>query len=240
MSFAPVGFMRYLVLACDYDGTLALHGRVDEATLAALQRVLASGRKLILVTGRELDDLARTFSHQQLFEWIVAENGALLYHPASQQEKVLCERPPQAFLDRLRQQGVTPMSVGRVIVATWHPHETAVLATIRELGLELQVIFNKDAVMVLPAGINKATGLAAALDAMKLSPHHVVGVGDAENDLAFLDLCACSAAVANALPLVKERVNVVLHGDHGKGVRELIDALLANDLGPPEEGATPG
>ena len=48
---------------------------------------------------------------------------------------------------------------GRCIVATWEPHERHVLETIRDLGLELQVIFNKGAVMVLPSGINKATGL---------------------------------------------------------------------------------
>ncbi|MEA2641569.1 MAG: hypothetical protein QOF51_2963 [Chloroflexota bacterium] len=51
---APV---RYLVLACDYDGTLATSGRVDEASIDALERLLASGRRLILVTGRELADV---------------------------------------------------------------------------------------------------------------------------------------------------------------------------------------
>src|SRR5438270_10044233 len=81
--------MRYLALATDYDGTLAHHGRVAESTLAALQRLLASGRRLILVTGRELDDLRTVFDHWQLFEWVVAENGALLYHPASKREKLL-------------------------------------------------------------------------------------------------------------------------------------------------------
>ncbi len=52
--------MRYLALACDYDGTLAQHGRVDDATVAGLERVLATGRKLVMVTGRELDELHAT------------------------------------------------------------------------------------------------------------------------------------------------------------------------------------
>jgi hypothetical protein len=52
----------------------------------------------------------------------------------------------------LIERGVGPISVGRVIVATWEPHENTVLKTIRDCGLELQVIFNKGAVMVLPAG----------------------------------------------------------------------------------------
>jgi HAD superfamily hydrolase (TIGR01484 family) len=222
--------MRYLALACDYDGTLAHDGLVTERTLAALQGLLKSGRRLIMVTGRELEDLRKTFAHLHFFEWIVAENGALLYDPASAREKLLAERPPQTFIDRLRQRGVAPLTVGRVIVATWHPYETIVLDTIRELGLELQVIFNKGAVMILPTGVNKATGLSAALHEMSLSPKQVVGVGDAENDHAFLSLCGCSAAVANALPAVKQRADIVLHGDHGTGVAELIDRLINNDL----------
>src|SRR5207302_8744197 len=92
------------------------------------------------------------------------------------------------------------------------------------------VIFNKDAVMVLPAGVNKATGLATALAEMSLSPHNAVGIGDAENDHAMLALCECSAAVANALPVVKEKADIVIRGDHGAGVAELIDELIANDL----------
>lgn len=69
--------------------------------------------------------------------------------------------------------------MGRVIVATWEPHQTTVLEVIRELGLELHVIFNKGAVMILPSGVNKATGMAATLDELGLSPHNTVGIGDA-------------------------------------------------------------
>src|SRR5437667_12765551 len=90
--------MRYLVLACDYDGTIAHDGRVDRKTLAALQRVRASGRKLLLVTGRELPDLQATFGREELFDWIVAENGALLFQPATKEVKLLAPAPPEAFV----------------------------------------------------------------------------------------------------------------------------------------------
>jgi HAD superfamily hydrolase (TIGR01484 family) len=222
--------MRFHALATDYDGTLATHGTVDEPTLAALQRLLASGRKLIMVTGRELPDLMSTFPRLDLFESVVAENGALLYRPGTREERALAVPPPEAFLSALRSRGVQPVSVGRAIVATWEPHEKAVLDAIHELGLELQVIFNKGAVMVLPSGVNKATGLAAALKELGLSPHNVAGVGDAENDHAFLRLCGCSVVVANALPGLKEIADWVTAGAHGKGVCELIGELLADDL----------
>ena len=222
--------MRYLALCTDYDGTLATDGRVLPATERALERLLASGRRLVLVTGREIDDLQKVCARLDLFEYVVAENGALLYKPSTGQEIPLAAPPPEAFVSLLRQRGVGPVSVGRVIVATWEPHESTVLATIRDLGLELQVIFNKGAVMILPAGVNKATGLASALEKMGLSPHNAVGIGDAENDHALLALCECSAAVANALPTLKSSADIVTAGDHGAGVVELIEELLRDDL----------
>lgn len=222
--------MRYLALACDYDGTLALDGRVSDAAIAALERVRASGRKLLLVTGRQLDDLATVFSRFDLFERVVAENGALMFDPAQREERQLAEAPPAGFVERLQQRGVAPLALGRVIVATWRPHELEVLAAIRDLGLEHQVIFNKEAVMVLPPGVNKASGLLAALDHLHLSPHNVVAVGDAENDHAMLQASECGVAVANSVPNLKERADLVTEGDHGRGVEELADRLVASDL----------
>lgn len=222
--------MRYLALATDYDGTLAHDGRVDQATLAALERLRATGRKLILVTGRELADLLAVFPEVGLFESVVAENGALLYRPATRETRLLSEAPPERFVQELQRRGVTPLSVGHAIVATVHPHETTVIDVIGLQGLELHVIFNKGAVMILPSGVNKATGLRIALKELGLSPHEVVGVGDAENDHAFLSYCECAVAVANALPAVKERANLVTKGHHGAGVVELIDHLVASDL----------
>src|SRR5262245_29410644 len=127
--------MRYFTLACDYDGTLAHDGVVSERTLAALERLRASGRSLILVTGRQIDDLKTVFSRFDLFERIVAENGALLYRPPTLEEKQLAEPPPAEFIDALRARGVNPISIGRAIIATWEPHEMVVLETIRDFGL---------------------------------------------------------------------------------------------------------
>ena len=215
--------MRYLTLCTDYDGTIAHDGRVDAETIAALEELRASGRRLVLVTGREIDDLLRVFDRVDLFDRIVAENGALLYRPKTREERVLGEEPPASFIGEL-QAARRRQHLGQAAASLrpGSPHEREVLEVIRDLGLELQVIFNKGAVMVLPSGINKATGLQCALDEMNVSAHNSVGVGDAENDHAFLNICECSAAVANALPAVKEKVDIVLDRDHGAGVRELI------------------
>jgi HAD superfamily hydrolase (TIGR01484 family) len=222
--------VRYHALACDYDGTLATHGTVDEHTLEALDRFRSSGRKLILVTGRELDDLGRVFPHFDYFDRVVAENGALLYRPSSGEELLLAEPPPAAFIAGLRERDVSPLSVGRVIVATWEPFHTTARDLIRALDLELQVVFNKGAVMVLPFGVDKAAGLKAALAELGLSVHQSVGIGDAENDEIMLSACRCSAAVANALQRTKEFADIVTEQSHGAGVAELIDRIIATDL----------
>lgn len=222
--------MNFRALACDYDGTLATHGVVDQETVTALRRWLAADRLLLMVTGRELPELKAIFPELSMFHLVVAENGALLYDPARDQETPIAAAPTDAFVQELTARGVAPISRGRSIVATWEPHETMVLQVIHDLQLELQVIFNKGAVMILPTGINKATGLAAALRKLELSRHNTAGIGDAENDHAFLHACRLGVATANALETVKERADVVTKRDHGGGVAELIDHLLSNDL----------
>ncbi|MFC4113458.1 HAD hydrolase family protein [Nonomuraea zeae] len=222
--------MRYNVLACDYDETLARGGQVPDATIQALELLSRAGIKLLLVTGRELDDLLTVFPHPGLFDLVVAENGGLLHDPHQRTTDTLADPPPTELAERLRDEGVTPLGIGHVVLATREPHDVQVHAAIRDLGLELQVIYNKGAVMVLPPGVNKATGLAAALDRLSLSPHSVVAVGDGENDHAFLHAAECGAAVANALPALKDACDLRLDGENGEGVAELAGMLLAGDL----------
>ena len=222
--------LRYVALASDYDGTLAHNGEVTEKTVEAIRQLKGSGRKFILVTGRILSELQDVFPQYELCDLIVAENGGLLWNPATRAETLLAPPPPVQFVEELKRRGVSPLSEGRVILATWMPHETVVFETIRDLRLEMQVIFNKGAVMILPSGVNKGSGLKAALEVLGLSPHNVVSVGDAENDHTLLQLSEAGVVVSNALPSLKEAADLITTGDHGQGVTELIEKLLLNDL----------
>ena len=217
-------------LACDYDGTLAHDGIIDGPTTTALDRFLAAGGRLVMVTGRELPDLQTVCSVLNRFEWIVAENGALIYRPSDGFSQLLCPSASAELAQKLAQAGVQPLSVGRAIIATREPHETIAFALIKQLGLELQIIFNKGAVMILPTGVNKATGLTAALAQMKVAAQDIVGIGDAENDHALLSMCGIGVAVGNAVPTLKEHADVVTKGARGAGVSEIIDRILAGDL----------
>jgi HAD superfamily hydrolase (TIGR01484 family) len=218
--------MQWAALACDYDGTLAGHGHVRPATLVALRRVRRSRRKLLLVTGRELDEFLGVFSRLDLFDRVVAENGAVLYEPATHKRRLLASRAPRELVAALRTRRIEPLSIGNSIVATSRAQRHVVSEVIDDLGLPLQVILNKRSLMVLPPGVNKATGLRAALHEVGVRPENTVGIGDAENDEDFLALCGYSAAVANALPALKRKVSLVTTGSHGEGVVELVNHLL--------------
>jgi len=219
------GRLSWAVLASDYDGTLANGGRVAPATLEALHQVRRSGRKLLLVTGRELKELFDVFPPIGIFDRVVAENGAVVYDPATGTRRVLAHLP-RKLADALRARRVKPLSVGHVIVATAREHQDVVSRIIREQDLPLHIILNKRSLMVLPNGVNKASGLRDALNEMNLAPEDTVGVGDAENDEDFLALCGYSAAVANALPKLKRKVDIVTSAGHGEGVVELVQHLL--------------
>jgi hydroxymethylpyrimidine pyrophosphatase-like HAD family hydrolase len=222
--------MRYLVLVTDYDGTIATDGKADESALIAIERLRRSGRRAVLLTGRRVDDLLAVCPRLEPFDQVVAENGAVLYQPRTREQTLLGRPPPARFVERLRDLTGNAIEVGKVVVGTRLPHHLAVLQAIQEMGLELQIVFNKEAVMVLPAGVNKATGMDYALRKLGLSPHEAVGIGDAENDHSFLEQCECAVAVANAVPSVRQSVAFTTRGQNGQGVVELVDEVIENDL----------
>lgn len=228
MTFRRLSFyhqmMKILAIACDYDETIAPRGRIDEALLPGLSRLRALDLKTILVTGRELNDLRRVCGHLDYFDLVVAENGAVLFDPVSAKVELLVEPPPAAFLGRLQEMGV-PFTMGHVIISTRQPHENEVLTAIKDLGMELHLIFNKGAVMVLPTSTNKAMGLKVALKRLDLSRHNVVGIGDAENDHSLLDYAGIGVAVSNAVENLKIVADLVTKGESSAGVGELIDLI---------------
>jgi hypothetical protein len=222
--------LRLRALAADYDGTLAEHGVLAPETAAELERLRAADWQLVLVTGRQLADLQNVCRRLDLFAAVVAENGALLYLPATGESRELAPPPPPAFLAALRRHGVEPLVVGAVIVATLLPHLETVRQTIAELQLAMDISLNRDAVMILPAGVDKGSGLAQALTALGLSGEETVGIGDAENDLPLLAHCRLAIAVGNALPPVRAAAHIATAGAAGAGVREAIGRLLAGNL----------
>jgi HAD superfamily hydrolase (TIGR01484 family) len=218
------------VFATDYDGTIAERNSVPAAAARALERVRGTGRKLLLVTGRMLPDLQRVCPDaDRMFDAIVAENGALAYFPERRESRRLADAPEPALLEALRRRGV-PFDVGSAIIATDAPFAEAALSAIRETGVERTLVFNKDALMLLPGGVTKGTGLTAVLTALELSAHNMVGIGDAENDHAFLAMSEFAVAVADAVPALRERADYVTRQPGPLGTVEFIEEHLLRDV----------
>jgi hydroxymethylpyrimidine pyrophosphatase-like HAD family hydrolase len=217
------------VLATDYDGTIASDGHVDAPTVDALERARNAGIRLVLVTGRTLYDMFDRFKPLGLFDRVVAENGAVLYDTARCRTTALAEAPPLELLEALAKDGV-PFSIGSTIVATVESHQLQLVRAIRELGLAWHVIPNRAARTALPVDVTKATGLLRALTDIGAAADRTVGVGNAENDVAFLRMCGLAAAVSDSLPCVQEAADIVTDRARGAGVAQLIDWWLAGEL----------
>lgn len=213
------------MLACDYDGTLAEHGKMNSVTEQALRDVKQAGLLLGLVTGRLLDDLLRVCPQVPLFDIVIAENGAVLYQPSNGETIDLGPSPSAEFCAALDQRGVN-FATGRVLVNTLRPYGDAVREAIQTCNCDLEMIFNNEALMILPRGVDKASGLQAGVERLDMTADAVVAVGDAENDVAFLRAAGLAVAVANAIDELKREADIVTEGVAGDGVVEFVEKHL--------------
>ena len=216
---------RARALAVDFDGTLADGGVVAPDTLDALKRAIERRVRLLLVTGRRLPSVERAFPHLELFDRVVAENGAILYEPRRQQSTTLAPPPPESLLDALRRAEV-PIVIGRSIVETALPFQHQVQAALRMAHVEWEIVLNRSSLMILPAGVTKVTGLVPALQELGIASEDTAGIGEAEHHQAILAASGYAIAVANAVPSLKTIAHYVTAAPSGAGVVEAIDGLF--------------
>ena len=213
----------FRAVALDFDGTLA-EGSVAPETLAALDEARVRGIRVILATGRVMDDLRAVFPQvEEHVDAVVAENGAIMVTPVG--VRLLAPPVNRAVSLALTARGVRHRD-GQVLIACSAADEPAALEVVRKLGLDCQLVRNRSEMMILPAGVTKGGGVREALDDLGLSPHNTIGVGDAENDHSLLDLCEIGVAVANAVDAIKAHADVTLGAPDGQGVAELLRGPL--------------
>ena len=226
----------FKALACDYDGTLASEDRLGPDALAALAKAREAGLRLILVTGRTFFELTRVCERLDLFDGVVAENGGVLYVPATAMIRALAPPPPPRFLAELDRRGVG-YQLGRVVVGTARSQEAAVRAALAEAGVQLELVPNRAALMVLPAGISKGAGVRQMLPALGLSFHDVLALGDAENDLDLFDACGWAGCPGSAVPELMRRADWTFPGEDGAAIARAIVGPILNGLLPLDRSA---
>jgi hypothetical protein len=212
--------MKFSVLALDYDGTIAREGVLDPEVRAAITEVQAQGITVVIVSGRILSDLEQAARDLGFVDAVVAENGAVLCFPNGH-PRLLGHPHPAVFLAELRRRGIA-FSTGQCIVEADAASAQPILAVIRDLELPLVLLFNRNHLMVLSQSISKATGLRAALSALRLSVHNAIGIGDAENDHDLLTACELGVAVAWGSRELQAVADEVLQGDGPSAVAAYI------------------
>lgn len=224
--------MKFSVLALDYDGTIAHHGKADPGVVLAIREARACGIVVVLVTGRILSDLHRVLKEDDLFDAIVAENGAVLAFPSGR-TRALGRPPSPEFLSELCDRRVE-IVFGECIVEADSGAAPEILATIRKLHLPLMLVFNHGRVMILPQGITKESGLREALNTMRLSLHNCIGIGDGENDHALLDACEIGVAVGWGSKPLQEIADHVLEGTGPESLAAYIREISGSRKIPPQ------
>lgn len=211
----------FKVVAVDLDGTLTSNGgNVDPETVQAIDQARRDGLAIVVVTGRIGAELHAEFPElADHVDALVLENGAVV--SVDGQPRAVAAPVVPDLDEALAKRGI-PYRRGEVLVAVDGEYAVSVAEVIGELGMDYQLIRNRAALMVLPAGISKATGLSALLEKMNLSPHNTVAVGDAENDLSLLAVAEVGAAVAGAVSSLRRFADVVLDEPAGAGVAALL------------------
>lgn len=217
--------MHLNILALDLDGTLAEEGRLSAATWDALRLAKKAGLKLILATGRRLEVLPEIGPFDHLFEAIIAENGAAIYFPRNDKVILPFGHLATEVVEQL-EAAEMPLERGMAIAATWVPHDKTVLEILAETAYAATVEYNKGAVMVLPPGATKGTGLIIALKELGYSAKNMLACGDAENDRSMFNVAEMAVAVANATNPIKSLADTVLTRPNGQGVQYLIQQLI--------------
>lgn len=223
--------MKFSILALDYDGTIARHGHAHPEVVTAIREARAQGITVVLVTGRILADLHRVLTEEDLFDAIVAENGAVLAFPNGR-TRALGRTASRELLSELCERRVE-CAFGDCVIEADADAAPQILGAIRKLELPLMLVFNRSRVMVLPQGINKATGLREALNTMRLSLHNCIGIGDAENDHALLDACEIGVAISWGSKSLQEIADYVLEGSGPEALARYIREVSSQTKLPP-------
>jgi hypothetical protein len=203
--------VKFLVLALDFDGTIARNDVLDPDVRVAIGELRAKGIVVVLVTGRIIEDLRRVAGDLHFVDAVVGENGAVIEFPDSGYSEDLGQPPPGSLLTELAGQGI-PYAVGKSIVEADTREAPRILGIVQRLELPLVLVFNRGRVMVLPQAISKATGLRKALAILRLSEHNAVAIGDAENDHELLRACEVGVAVAWGSEALKRSADYILPG----------------------------
>jgi hydroxymethylpyrimidine pyrophosphatase-like HAD family hydrolase len=209
------------VLAFDFDGTLAENGAVPQPLQRALMKLHNLGCALFLVTGRRFEGIPLGVL-SDIFDGIVWENGAVICRTATNEVYLPFGYISPNLVEALEEAGI-PLEHGLAIVSTWAPHRDAIWKVLSAWGGDTTIVGNKGALMILPAGAAKGSGLEKLLELCGYSPRNLASFGDGENDLSMLQTGEIGVAVGSAVSRLKTAADLVTSQPGPAGVLEALE-----------------
>lgn len=214
-------------IVADYDRTttnpdLTPSRKAFEAIHKAKEKmnmffILASGRPLnFFMKYREIVDVC---------DAIVAENGAIVFLPKSNEKKVFGCEAASVVKELIKRLNI-PAEFFEVIVSISRDYDEVVTEALKNVNLPITVEYNVDSIMVMPMGISKLNGVLEALKVLGEAEGNFMAFGDGENDVIIMRRALIAVAVANALPQVKEVAHYVTSKPYGDGVAEFLESII--------------
>lgn len=210
----------------DLDRTLTDEDLVlDPTALERIRDLRHQGIRVVVATGRRFDDPHAARLLRDL-DALVAENGAVVCTP--EENRVVVSHPE--FADDAR--AALPELVGhfhwgRVVGSGPRALAQRASDVLARAGIDHAVEFNAEEAMLLPPGVDKATGAAACLRAWGLDAADAWAIGDGENDVAMLEWAGMGAAPGNAVPAAAAAADVRFVAKYARAFLDLTDPLVA-------------
>ncbi|HKO39787.1 MAG TPA: phosphoglycolate phosphatase [Nitrososphaeraceae archaeon] len=228
----------FKAFAIDIDGTLTENGGgiIHLPAVQNFRTLEKLGYRIIYVTGRSSIEAYILSVFTGTTKIAVGENGGVVTISPTEHiilgNKVECingYRILSKKLENVKLKNVFDRMTEVVLERTFNIELGKQILQDRRVGVELTD--SKYSFHINNIGINKATGLAKALDILKIKPSETVTIGDSETDIPLFQFCAFSIALDHADEVVKSKANYVVSQKSGKGLVEALDYIALNFFG---------
>ncbi|MBD3309608.1 glycosyltransferase [Candidatus Woesearchaeota archaeon] len=182
----------------------------------------------ILATGRVIRYVKRLCTEFDVWDCVIAENGAVIYFPKTRKTITTNTSYMKKAKKIIRDMDLPGASIGKIIASVPVKYEQKVKEKLQDLADHLSFFRNVDELMVLPHGTDKGMGVRLALKHLNIDIDKTFVIGDAENDMEMFLNPGFKVAVANADRSIKKLSNYITKGPSTKGVREIIRKIQEN------------
>lgn len=220
--------MQFRALAVADDVLVAAGGEASTEGLEALARMRRAGRRIVLVTWRELERCMSALPTLDAFDAIVAEGGAVLYLASPPTEHPLAPSLPRSLHAQLVTWGLREPTYGRIAITARLADARsvpAVTARLRRAGFDAGFDVARGELTVIPAGVNVATGARVAFEHLGCAPSYSIGVARGAHASFLFAACGYRVAVADATPLLRASADHVTRAPCAAGIVEFCTSI---------------